>query len=109
MTKRLPDELRADITDLESAKRWIEALQKHDLEFHFDDDPSDIEDIRTHTRTFHDADVPLIQDRVHKLFAQQWGLYECPHGYALALQPDRCKECGGDLIDNEHTEGCPAA
>lgn len=81
----LPEAARADITDLESAKAWVKALYDAGLGFHFEDNPDDI--VNSQGRTFRRVDVPLIRDRVGKLYAQDWEPeFECPIGYLLHLE-----------------------
>lgn len=84
--KTLPDALRAPITDLESAKAWLKALEEADLSFHLEDDPSDIILLRSGEPIFDPADVPLIRERVDSLYALDWGPFECPIGYLLFLE-----------------------
>jgi hypothetical protein len=105
MPRTLPEALRAPITDLASAQGWIKALQAADLSFHFEDSPETIINLRSEDadpRIFADADCPLIRERVASLYAQDWGLYDCPIGYLLAV------ECEAGTLDywtvGEHHE-----
>lgn len=79
--------LNEEITNIEEAKAFIKTLGDRDLLFHFDDDPYDIID-GDGNRTFSDEDAKLVDKRVSELFAQKWGEFEDPHGYALHLMRD---------------------
>ena len=79
--------LEKPITSFEDAKIFIDNLQNNDVLFHFDDDPYDIIAVDGE-RTFSDEEAKLIDLRVPELFAQEWGEFECPHGYALHLMRD---------------------
>lgn len=88
LTRPLPEALRAPITDLASAKRWIEALQAADLAFHFEDDPFDCL-----SRTgLSKASLAIIAARVRDLYDLEWGprrglgYWYCPIGYLLRVE-----------------------
>lgn len=77
-------EVAADFNDLAGAKRWIMALVKTDMSFHFEDDPATIVRGRTGALLFTDAEVPVVNDRVAKLYGFEWGPeYGCPIGYEI--------------------------
>lgn len=76
-------EVAADFGSLDGAKRWIKGLVKADLSFHFDDDPATIVRGRTGARLFTDAEVPLVNDRVKRLYDFHWGKYDCPIGFEI--------------------------
>lgn len=88
MPARIPEALHAPVTDLASAKAWIAALHAADLSFHFEDSPETVINLRStepDPRVFHDADCPLLRERVAALYEQEWGVFNCPIGYSLAL------------------------
>jgi hypothetical protein len=82
-------EIAAPIHDFESAKRWIEGISAAGLAFHFEDAGDTIIDAKTGERTFSDEEVPTVRDRVAALYLFEWGTYECPIGYLLALEEGR--------------------
>jgi hypothetical protein len=91
MPARIPEALKAPITDLASAKAWIEALRAADLSFHFDDSPETVINLRSteeDARVFHDADCPLIRERVGQLYDHEWGVFDCPIGFLLAIEAE---------------------
>lgn len=79
--------LKEEITNTEEAKAFINTLDERGLLFHFDDDPYDIIGMDG-SRTFSDEEAKLVDKRVPELFAQKWGEFEDPHGYALHLMRD---------------------
>lgn len=97
MPRKLPASIRAPITDLATAKAWIEALHAADLMFHFEDSPDSIVQADGEP-LFFERDFQLIRDRVDALYALEWGprpgmgYYYCPIGYSLSLdslEPER--------------------
>lgn len=106
--KRLPDEMRVGpIRTADEARKWIQLLTKHELAFHFDDDPATIFRGGSDERLFHDDDVVLVRARVAELFDFDFD----PFAFALALgwascmrhewdeaeKPNlRCVKCGYD-------------
>jgi hypothetical protein len=76
--------LQNPITSTEEAFAFIENLERHDIAFHFDDDPFDIIGMDGQ-RTFTDSEAKLIDQRVPELFQPQfnWREFECPFGFAI--------------------------
>ncbi len=77
------------IVSLGTAKAWLDELVRRGLDFHFEDSPETVWDIRTGKRTFADHEVPIIRDRVRELYAIDWAPegVECPIGYVLKISP----------------------
>lgn len=79
--------LSSKIATLGTAKAWIAELVRRGLDFHFEDDPSEIMSMRTHDLTFSEPEWPLIRDRVRELYAIDWkpeGV-DCPIEYVLKI------------------------
>lgn len=78
--------VRADFNDLEGAKQWIKNLAEAGLSFHFEDDPEDIGNYvdGRWVDTFFTNEVPVLRERVAKLYGFQWGAYVCPIGFEIA-------------------------
>lgn len=74
------------IADFESAKAWIRGISDAGLMFHFEDSAETIFDIRTMERTFSDDEAPIVRERVAALYGFDWGEFDCPIGYALAIE-----------------------
>lgn len=90
MPRTLPEALRAPITDLASAKAWLDALIGADLSFHLEDSPETIIQGRTGEDLFYKKDCPLIRSRVEALYSfSDWGVFGCPIGYLLAEEAFR--------------------
>ena len=85
MTAPLSDALREPITDLKSGMEWIIALDADGRMFHFEDDPESIINIRTNEDTFRAEDAPLLRARIASLYALDWGGFDCPIGFAIAI------------------------
>lgn len=83
-----PDALRQPVTDLPSARAWIEALHAARLAFHFDDDPSDC--LRAYE--FTEEQYEVIGARRDALYRFEWGprpglgMWYCPIGYLLRIE-----------------------
>lgn len=77
--------LRKRITSRLGAQRWIEALIDNHLDFHLEDSPETIINISTGERTFTDAEVRIVRNRVAKLYTFDWGPHECPIGYMIFM------------------------
>lgn len=85
--RRIPETLRAPVTDLASGKAWLAALVADGRTFHLEDNPADI--CNAEGQTFHLADVELIRERVAALYALEWGpdpMHFCPIGYLMHLE-----------------------
>jgi hypothetical protein len=90
MPRTLPEALRAPITDLPSAKAWLDALIGADLSFHLEDSPETIVIGLSGESLFYKADHGLIRDRVASLYGfDDWGVFNCPIGYLLAEEAAR--------------------
>lgn len=74
------------IVDLPDAKRWIEDLEKANLMFHFEDDPSTIIEGLSDCNLFTPEEATEVRKRVAELYVLDWPKeFECPIGYALHL------------------------
>lgn len=88
MPKRLPEALRAPITNLDEAKAWIAGLLAAKLAFHFEDDATDCLD-----GVIIQRDAKLVNLRVAELYTLEWGprpglgKWYCPIGYLMSLEP----------------------
>lgn len=73
--------LETPITDLASAKKWIEELQDAGLMFHFDDSVEEV----IWDRTMSVEDLKVLDEQRNRLYTSgfEWGKYGCPIGYAL--------------------------
>jgi hypothetical protein len=90
MPGALPEALLAPITDLPSAKAWLDALCAADLSFHLEDSPETVINVRTDERVFRDEDCALLRERVSTLYGfEDWGVFNCPIGYLLAEEARR--------------------
>lgn len=73
------------ISTRKQAETFIRALVDADKDFHLDDDPSDVFDVRTDARTFTDEEAAKVAERQREIFALDcWTREDCPHGVALA-------------------------
>jgi hypothetical protein len=81
----LPEACRVSITDRPSGEAWLRALVGAGLEFHLEDDPGDIINIRTGEDVFAREDVAWLRDCRDALYDLEWGEYDCPIGFMLDL------------------------
>ncbi len=74
----------------EEAEAYIRALVREGMDFHFEDDPSEIVR-RDGSLLFTQEEWPLVRQRVAELYAiKDWGQYECPIGYSLEVPRSEC-------------------
>ena len=81
----LPEGLRTVPTDLKSAKKWLDALVAAGMDFHLEDNPSDIVcGDKGGVMLFDAAVIPHIRACQKALYAQTWPKkYDCPIGYMM--------------------------
>lgn len=94
-SRRLPEALRVPITDLASAKAWVETLYREEMSFHFEDDPADIISYAPGddgTPLFDPEDIPVVAAALEAAYELEWGAFSCPIGFLLALMAE-----GGDV------------
>lgn len=117
----LPDALRAEISDMASAKEWIRQLWAAGLGYHFDDGADDCL-----SAVLSPEDCATVNDKVGDLYELEWGprpglgYWYCPLGYlgvAMGFEaanqaegfPTGCTEttrrAGLVLLDGEHRAG----
>lgn len=74
-----------EITDIESAKRFLAELVADHADFHLDDDPADIVDGKTGRGLFSDLEIIAMRARQGELYALDWenADYECPITFML--------------------------
>lgn len=77
--------IAAPISDLDSAKAWIDGLVAADLDFHFEDSPETIVTGPAMAPTFTADECAILRLRVDTLYALDWQGYECPIGYMLEV------------------------
>lgn len=78
--------IAAPISDLASAKAWIDGIVNAGLDFHFDDNPDSIVNLRTGESTFTPAEWPILRQRVASLRSfdsADWAAFDCPIGYMI--------------------------
>ena len=80
--------MNMEITNIEQAKSFIEALVAEGKDFHFDDDPREIIDYGTGERVFTDEEAKEISRRLDEMYTLDWGTHQCPIGYVLHLQEE---------------------
>lgn len=102
---RLPEALFAEVHDRASAEAWIEALNAARMGFHFEDDPATI--------IWHEGpgggpwspsaeEIALLKEQVRRLYeVKDWGAFECPIGYLLAVEGCLDPEHGDDTVAGE--------
>lgn len=76
------------VTTLDEGKAWINELIRLDMMFHFDDSPDTIITDLGGERLFSDEEAEVVADRVSELYQLDWGVHECPIGYALDQTDD---------------------
>lgn len=81
----LSDLLLAPVTSLDEGKAWIAELTRLDLMFHFEDSPDTIIRGATGAPLFTDPEAAIVAARVAELYELDWGMHECPIGYALDI------------------------
>jgi hypothetical protein len=90
--------MKIEITGIEQAKSFIEALVAEGKDFHFDDDPREIIDYGTGERVFTDEEVKEVSQRLDEMYTLDWGIHECPIGYVLHLQEDALHQAARDFM-----------
>lgn len=81
----LPDALRVPITDRPSGEAWLRAIVGAGIEFHLEDDPGDIINLRSGESLFALDDAPWLRDCRDALYDLDWAEYDCPIGFMLGL------------------------
>lgn len=96
-----PTDLFKPITDRASADAWIEALHAAGMGFHFDDDPGDI--VWNGGREATAAEADLLRYQRNSLYAEvkDWGLFDCPIGYLLAVEAKDDAPADPDTVTGE--------
>lgn len=75
--------ISAEVTDLASAKAYIEGLVAAGLSYHFDDAPEEVINGRTGESIFTEDEWPVLRDRVAKLRTFNYGEHDCLFGYLI--------------------------
>lgn len=76
------------LTTIVEAQAFIHDLMVNGKSFHFEDDPDTIINGQTGRMLFTEEEADLVRLRVNELYSFEWGVYDCPIGYLLSIDPD---------------------
>lgn len=79
-----------EITNIDEAKAFIQALHEGGMMFHFEDSPETIGNMvdGQWVRLFTDEEADDMAERVEELYALEWPEHGCPIGFALTFYPN---------------------
>jgi len=85
-------DLTTPLTTIVEAQAFIHDLMVNGKLFHFEDDPDTIINGLTGRMLFTEEEADLVRLRVKELYSFEWGVYDCPIGYALSIDPSNSEE-----------------